>query len=279
MRFLLVLFAVFLVFNPNPLRAAPEAKLWERWAAHDPKSAVQIDHTPWRQFLDTYLVEVGDGVNLLKYSKVTPEDKSSLERYLTYLAARPVSRLSRPQQLPYWINFYNALTVKVVLDHYPVESILKIGISPGFFSVGPWGKKLATVEGEKISLDDIEHRILRPIWQDPRIHYVLNCAAWSCPELRPLPYTAANVNAQMDDAARIYVASDRGVWFDEEGRLGTSSIYKWYAGDFGRNYKEIIAHLKKYASPKLRARLDKMRDIWVYHYDWDLNEANFKSRD
>lgn len=180
--------------------------------------------------------------------------------------------MPRRQQLPFWINFYNALTVKLVLDHYPVESILRINISPGFFSFGPWKKKLVMVEGEKISLDDIEHRILRPIWKDPRLHYVLNCASMSCPELRPLPYTEHNVADQMTEAARSYIAGYHGVWF-EEGKLGGSSLYKWYGEDFGRDDPEIIAHIKRYATPHLRARLESMHEISVYYYDWSLNDA------
>ena len=101
------------------------------------------------------------------------------------------SLTSRDEQLAYWINLYNALTVKVILDHYPVKSILDIDISPGWFSIGPWGKKLVAVEGVEISLDDIEHRILRPIWRDPRIHYALNCAAVGCPNLLREAFTGA----------------------------------------------------------------------------------------
>ncbi len=101
------------------------------------------------------------------------------------LAATSADRLRRAEQFPFWINLYNALTVKVVLDHYPVEIIRDIDISPGLFADGPWGKKLVTVEGEALSLDDIEHRILRPIWKDPRLHYVLNCAALGVPIFSP----------------------------------------------------------------------------------------------
>ena len=80
----------------------------------------------------------------------------------------------------------------MVLEHYPVKSIRDIDISPGFFASGPWGAKLATVEGEKISLDEIEHRILRPIWKDPRIHYAVNCASLGCPNLQAVPAMIAN---------------------------------------------------------------------------------------
>jgi len=272
LRFILAFFGGFAVLSHLTAEAAPKAELWQRWVENNPASRNVVDHKEWSDFLNKYLVRRKDDPNLLRYEKVTPQDKVLLENYLSYLTRQTVSRHSRKQQLPFWINLYNALTVKVVLDHYPVDSILKINISPGFFSVGPWGKKLVTVEGEKISLDDIEHRILRPIWKDPRLHYVLNCASLGCPELWHQPYTGANVDRQMTLAAKAYINGSRGVWFDE-GKLGASSLYKWYAEDFGGNDREIIEHLKNFAAPALRTRLDKVQDISVYHYDWSLNAA------
>jgi hypothetical protein len=147
--------------------AAPKADLWPRWQAHDPQSTLRVDHTEWALFLKKYVRQAPDGLNRVAYPSVTSENRKSLAGYITRLAAVPVSRLHRAEQLPYWVNLYNALTVQVILDHFPVSSILRIGISPGWFSIGPWGKKLLTIEGERVSLDDIEHRILRPIWRTP----------------------------------------------------------------------------------------------------------------
>ena len=128
-----------------------------------------------------------------------------------------------------------------------VKSILDIDISPGFFSVGPWGKKLVTVEGENLSLDDIEHRILRPIWKDPRIHYAVNCASVGCPNLLPMPFSGEALDRMLNSAARAFINGGQSVWFDE-GALGASSIYKWYSDDFGRNDREIISHIAKYGT-------------------------------
>ena len=121
------------------------------------------------------------------------------------MAAVRVSGLGRDEQCAYWINLYNALTLEVVLDHYPVDSIRDIDISPGLFSQGPWGKKLITVEGEQVSLNDIEHRILRPIWRDPRIHYAINCASLGCPNLQPRPFTGRTLDHALDLAAMRFV--------------------------------------------------------------------------
>ena len=172
---------VLCVFGALGVHAAPEAKLWERWTAYDAASSETVDHSLWAGFLSMYVVNADDGVNKIAYGDVSDAQHAKLKRYIALLSQSSVSRLAKAEQLAFWINLYNALTVDVVLDHYPVESILDIGISPGLFASGPWGKKLVAVEGEALSLDDIEHRILRPIWRDPRIHYAVNCASIGCP--------------------------------------------------------------------------------------------------
>ena len=162
-----------------PADAAPKAALWDIWAA---RSGMRYDRgSPvWDRLLQHYVRPGRDGINRLAYDTVTASDREALDGYINALAEVPVRALSQTEQLPFWVNLYNALTVRVVLEHYPVDSIRDIAISPGFFAQGPWGKKLITVEGVALSLDDIEHRILRPIWRDPRIHYAVNCASVSC---------------------------------------------------------------------------------------------------
>lgn len=101
------------------------------------------------------------------------------------MTALEISGYSRPEQFAYWFNPYKALTIQVVHDHYPVESIRNIDISPGLFADGPWKKKSVAVQAEKVSLDDVEHRILRAIWKDPRFHYAMKCASVGCPDPSP----------------------------------------------------------------------------------------------
>ena len=174
----------------NSALAAPEAELWPRWQKHDPASTRTIDHSPWLAFLGKHVAaEHPSGVNRLRYGDVTKTDKGALDGYIARLEKLPISDYGRNAQKAYWINLYNALTVKVVLDHFPVKSIKDINLSSGLFGGlfggGPWKAKLATVEGGKVSLDDIEHRILRPIWRDNRVHYAVNCASIGCPNLQP----------------------------------------------------------------------------------------------
>ena len=268
----LVVPVLFILLIPALLWAAPEADLWERWQAHDPGSRLSVDHGPWTAFLETYLVRGEDGINRVDYRGVAPEDRTRLDAYLEALSGTEVDRLSRASQLPFWVNLYNALTVQVILDHFPVDSIREIDISPGFFSNGPWGKKLMEVEGEEVSLNDVEHRILRPIWQDPRIHYAVNCAALGCPNLQPRAFTPENAEALLEKGASDYVNHPRGVFF-REGELVVSSIYDWYQADFGGSEAGVIDHLMEHARPGLRERLQDFREIDDYRYDWSLNQA------
>lgn len=250
---------------------APRANLWQRWSAHDAGSRTTINHQVWDRILKRAIKPGPEGLNRFAYAAFSPEDKRRLAAYVRALSAIKISRYARAEQFAYWVNLYNALTVRIVLQRYPVKSIRDIDISPGLFADGPWGKKLVSVEGHKLSLDDIEHRILRPIWRDARIHYVVNCAAYSCPNLPSSALTRANTERVLEAAARDYINSPRGVRF-ERGRAIVSSLYAWYASDFGGSDANIISHLKRYARGPLKAKLATISSLDKHAYDWKLND-------
>lgn len=271
MRHLILSLSLLVVMTS--LQAAPSAQLWERWQAHDPSSIEVVDHGQWQQFLASYLVEAEDGINRVRYGRVEKEDRQLLKSYLNNLSHQHVVSLNRNEQRAFWINLYNALTIEVILEHYPVSSIRDIDISPGWFSDGPWGKKLFKVEGVAMSLDDIEHRILRPVWKDPRIHYAVNCASLGCPNLQPEPYTSQNGELLLERSAHDYINHARGVRFDKGG-LVVSSIYKWFKGDFGGGDEGVIKHLRRYAEPDLQSLLAWIEKIEDDEYDWSLNDLH-----
>lgn len=239
----------------------------------DNSSAMTIDHGLWAGVLKAYLKPSPDGINRFAYRKVTKSARKDLRTYLDAMAKTAVSKLAEREQRAFWANLYNALTIDVILDHYPVKSIRDISISPGLFAIGPWGKKLIEVEGRSLSLDDIEHKILRKIWKDPRVHYSVNCASIGCPNLPAEPFTGATLEKMLDDGARAYVNHPRGVSVADNGRVSASSIYDWFAVDFGSSDANVLAHLRQYAAAPLRAKLDKAKSISSYAYDWSLNEA------
>ncbi len=244
----------------------PQSDLWGRWQAHDPTSVAQIDHTPWEDFLMRYLRIGADGVHRVAYGNVDDTDRAALDRYLGYMAAIPIEKYNRDEQLAYWINLYNALLVRLVLDNYPVRSVQDIGDG------GPWDEKLIEVADVPLSLDDIQHRILRSIWRDPRIHYALSCAAVGCPNLQPEAYRGPEVQDQLTAAAMAYINDPRCIR-TEGSRLFVSSIFRWYKEDFGGTDRAIINHLMAYAEPMLAMKLQKFGRITGDMFDWRLNDA------
>ncbi len=262
---------ITLLSSIAPAHAAPKADLWTKWQQHDPVSSRTIDHALWDSFLRKHVVTSHhSGIYRVRYEAVTIDDRKALKRYLDLMQTLAISRYNRHEQKAYWINLYNALTVHVILSHYPVESIRKINISPGWFSRGPWGAKLLTIEGERVSLDDIEHRILRPIWKDNRVHYALNCASIGCPNLLPVSYTGENLELLLNRGAREYVNHPRGAAF-RNGQLQVSSIYIWFQEDFGASREGVLTHLRQYASGRLAETLQSYRGDLEHDYDWRLN--------
>jgi Protein of unknown function, DUF547 len=250
--------------------AAPKAELWTRWQQHNAQNSAQIDFTSWDSFLAKYVdAQHPSGIHRLRYASVSAEDRQALQDYIAVLQTVSISTYNRQEQQAYWINLYNALTVSVILAHYPVASIRDIRLS-GLFSTGPWQAKLVTIEGEKVSLDDIEHRILRPIWKDNRLHYALNCASLGCPNLAPVAYTSANLDQLLEQGARAYINHPRGV-FCQDGTCAFSSIYVWFQEDFGGNVAEVVQHLLRYANEPLAAQLQAYRGKLKHDYAWQLN--------
>jgi hypothetical protein len=252
---------------------APRARLWDRWTMHDAGASLRLDHGAWDAFLARYRRVAADGSARIAYGAVTPADRAVLEGYLGMLAAAPVDRLSRPEQYAFWVNLYNALTLRTVLQAWPVASIRDITPAGGLFTRGPWDARLATVAGEAVTLNDIEHRILRPIWRDARTHYVLNCAALGCPDIPPRALTAANAEALLDQGARGFVNHPRGVAvLANRSGLLVSSIYVWFAADFGGE-AGVVPHLLRHAAPPLAEAIRHGPRIAAHAYDWALNEA------
>ena len=256
---------------------AQSAKLILAWDASDENSVARIDHGAWQDILNDYLRVHDSGVNRFDYGalKAHAGDFAKLASYLASLQSLDPRDYSRAEQKAYWINFYNALTVQVVADDYPVKSIKDISESllgrlGGIFG-GPWDDVHAKVAGLDLTLNNIEHGILRPIWRDNRIHYAVNCASYGCPNLCPTAFTTDNTEELLEAGARAYVNHPRGVEFMDDDFIIISSIYKWYSADFGGTEKSVIEHLVKYADKALAARLRKFTGSVDYEYDWNLN--------
>lgn len=228
------------------------------------------DHAPFDALLSRRARTAPDGVVRVDYAgwRGSAADRAALGRYIATLSALDPLSLTRPEQFAFWANLYNALTIRVVLDAWPVRSIREVRSS--LLVAGPWKKTVARISGVDLSLDDIEHEILRKGWSDPRVHYAVNCASFSCPNLPLRAWRGAGLGAGLDAAARAYVNHARGVVFNGAA-LRVSSIYKWYASDFGGTDPRVIAHLTQYAAAPLASRLRQTDRIADDTYNWAIN--------
>ncbi len=197
------------------------------------------------------------------------EDEADLDRYLAHLEKVDPDRLDRAEQMAFYINAYNAWTIKLILDHYPgVKSIKDLG---SLFK-SPWKKKFVKINAKTIHLDNIEHDILRPVFKDPRIHFAVNCASRSCPPLLAEPFTGSNLERQLEEATISFI-NDPQSNFVKGGRLYVSRIFKWFGEDFN---DDILGYFRSYARGELAkqiANAGKELKIEYLDYDWSLNDT------
>lgn len=222
-------------------------------------SAQPFDHThdafnrELKQFVESGLVD---------YKGLQGASKP-LVQYLLEAGQVPESKFKtwdEKQRLVFLINVYNASTLQLILDHYPVQSIKKI--RKGF--KGPWDLPSVTLHGKRITLNELEHGIIRKQYNDPRVHMALVCAAKGCPILRSEAYTAERLDDQLDDQSRAYLATPAGLVINrKKGTAMISAIFKWYGGDF----PSVHAFIEKHSS-------ESIQDLKIKYlnYDWSLNE-------
>ncbi|MBD1565321.1 DUF547 domain-containing protein [Vibrio sp. S12_S33] len=257
------LLALCLTLSSTNVLSAPKSKLWDYWNHSNEESIQTISHQVWQTTLDSYLIKDNHN-NLFDYKNVNSKDKTDLEQYISQLSKLDPREYTKAEQYAYWVNLYNALTVNLVVDNYPISSITKLG---GLFSFGPWEQKIITINQKELTLNDIEHRILRPIWKDPRTHYAVNCASLGCPNLQKQAFTAKNTELLLKKSAVEFINSEKGVKLTND-KLVLSSIYDWFSEDFGTK-QQLFQHLARYN----KTLKDTERDV-SYHYDWKLNDVH-----
>jgi hypothetical protein len=218
------------------------------------------------------------------------EHRGALDRAVAELASPAAAQepnWTREQRMAFWINAYNAFTLRVIVDHYPIRA--------GWFTLQPrnsirqidgvWTELTWEAGGRTVTLDDIEHRILRPTFGDARIHFAVNCASMSCPPLADRPYRAESLDTQLDGAARTYLASAEGLRIDGD-TLRVSRIFDWYGEDFVPRFaplvsgerdeteRAILGVIGRYGPPAAVRLADSgMARIAFLPYDWSLNDV------
>ncbi len=233
------------------------------------KKSFSDDHT-WNRILIRYVSKHKNGeVNIFDYGRLfkSIDDKILLDNYLISLESINPAILSKNEAMAYYANLYNAVTVKLITKNYPIKSIRKLGP----LNSGPWKRKIIKLNGELVSLDDIEHKILRSKYRSPYIHYMLNCASISCPNLQKKAWKGETLKADQQTAAVEYINSSRGVTIRKDG-LHLSSIYRWFKEDF-KSDGGVLNHILKYADKDLKSAIEKGVKIKSYNYDWTLNDV------
>ncbi|MEM9932391.1 MAG: DUF547 domain-containing protein [Bacteroidota bacterium] len=214
----------------------------------------KVSHTAWNELVSKYVTASGK-VNYKGFI----QEKAKFQGYLDALAAEiPASSWSRNEKLAYWINAYNAYTVKLIIDNYPLKSITNLN--------KPWDTKFFKLAGKSYSLNEIEHQIIRPVFKDPRIHFAVNCASASCPKLLNEAYTASKLDSQLTAQTRSYVNNGAHNSLNG-GSAQISSIFDWYKDDFSSK-GGVVAFINTYTSKKLSTSAK----LSYKEYDWTLNE-------
>jgi len=238
---------------------------WFRAAAPTPQgSTAPPSHVAFNQLLQKHVTPQG----LVNY-KGFEADEQEFNQYLSQLSSHaPAAAWSKNEQLAYWINAYNAFTIRLILDHYPVKSIKDIGPAVQIPLVNtPWTEKFFAIGGEKMSLDNIEHGVLRSKFNDPRIHFALVCASLSCPRLRNEAYTAALLDRQLDEQGRDFL-SNPGKNQIKQDTARLSKYFDWYKGDWEESGQSVQSWVNRYSPTKI----DASTRIEYLDYNWSLNE-------
>ncbi|MEP1421935.1 MAG: DUF547 domain-containing protein [Erythrobacter sp.] len=241
--------------------------LGEESFSSDSGSGNVIDHSAWDALLQEYTSEGSEGVNLVDYARLKNEALDALAGYLDALQTVSIENFGRDEQFAFWVNLYNAATVDVIVQNLPLDSIRDIGL----LGSGPWRDDAVTVAGRALSLDNIEHDILRPEWQDVRIHYAVNCASIGCPNLARTAYTGEKLEDMLEQASKSFVNHPRGFGGNPDALIA-SNIFEWYQEDWGSE-QDVLAHARQYAEGPTAALLEEAQAISEYAYDWSLNAA------
>lgn len=224
-----------------------------------------VKHDEWTKLVKKHVNSKG----LVDY-KGFIKDKADLQTYLDYLSANPPgSAWTKKDQIAYWLNAYNAFTVKLIVDHYPIKSIKDLGPKKQLIFINtPWDRKFFKIGNKTMTLNRIEHRILRTVFSEPRIHFALNCASMSCPKLRREAYEGNKLDEQLTAQAKEFLRDTTKNQPDETDPQ-LSAIFSFYGKDMRKwSGKTLIDYINQYSPVKIRenAKLEYL------DYDWNLNE-------
>ncbi|PQJ36264.1 DUF547 domain-containing protein [Salinibacter sp. 10B] len=235
-----------------------------------------IDHGPFTRLLQRFVDEQGN----VEYAQLKAESDSVLRPYLRQLATTNPASLGCDARLAFWINAYNAYTLKLIVEHYPVKNIWAVTPGPAEpKDNSPFALEVGSVADTVRTLDEIEHEIIRERFDEPRIHFALVCAAASCPRLRREAYTGARLEFQLEDQTRTFFHDDEKNRIPAgNGQIQLSRILKWYGQDFGDSTDALQRFIAPYFDGAVRDTLSRAAyEVTFGSYDWTLNDQSSAS--
>lgn len=240
-RFLLAAF-LFILMGVPAYGSVPEAQYWAYWSQSKEGNPAQINHQPWDDLLVRFsALDAANGVVGFDYQGMKKDDVKQLDSYIKGLQKTDPRDYAKAEQKAYWMNLYNALSVQAVLENM---GALKAEAFSRPLPAAAWDKPRVKIARQKLSLNDISNRILRPIWHDHRVLFGLNCATRDCPNFAPRAYTARTLKTQLKEAADRFIDKGTGVQY-ENGILHASRLFKDYLADFAKDektLKKVFAH-------------------------------------
>lgn len=243
-----------IIETPSEIEVREIETIQEVEVEHKITETETFNHDLWNSLLQKHVSDQGN-VNYKGFKA----DKTEFNSYLKSLSETPSQdSWSKDETLAYWMNVYNAFTIKLILDNYPINSIKDID--------GPWNHRFIKIGDKWYTLNDVEHKIIRKM-DEPRIHFALVCAAVSCPKLYNKAFTAKNLEADFVLLTKGFLSdSSKNEIFENEIKL--SKIFKWYGGDFKSNGKDLIDFLNEYSDVTISEKAKKS----YKDYNWNLNE-------
>jgi hypothetical protein len=214
----------------------------------------ELASTEFAKLLELASCESGVNYQILRSS----ETLSKVEKEFLATSKDELNSMSEPEQIAWYSNLYNFYTIKLIVDNYPTKSIRDLK--------SPWDSKIVPLWGKQVSLNHIEHEILRKKFNEPRIHFALNCASIGCPPLRATPFSGAGLESQLDEQALSFLSDKNRNSFDGK-TLSVSQIFQWYGGDFKKNYGSYEEYIKSVLKISGKVKVKFLK------YDWNLNSS------
>ena len=245
-----------------------EEQLLQKTSMKDNMAQFDHNHPAFNMLLKTHVTESG----LVDYKaiKASPSELNNYLDLLSKVSENTFNTFSENQRLSFFINLYNASTIKLIIDHYPVKRIKDIGGLIG----SPWDIKSVNLHGKQISLNNLEHDIVRKRFEEPRIHFALVCAAIGCPILKNEAFISSKLNEQLEEQTKAFLSDkEKNSYSSSNKTLHISPIFKWYREDFEKNGSHLVTYLTPYYSTLAGMNHRDVR-VKFTDYDWSLNEQS-----